>query len=117
MAIKHKINISKPTSAFVLILVGGIFVFTAGLMISIFGALFTLFMFGLGGIFGLFGIISGIVMIVSAFMINTTNKSQIKTWSVIALIFTCISIVNMGGFMIGFILGLIGSILGLVHEN
>jgi hypothetical protein len=107
----------KPVAAFVLVLVGGIFVLLSGIMLSLMGSVMTFFMMGVGGIFGVIGIISGIMMIISAAMINTVNKAQIKTWSVIALIFSIVSIANFGGFIIGFLLGVIGSILGLVFEK
>ncbi|MCL4380903.1 MAG: DUF6114 domain-containing protein [Candidatus Marsarchaeota archaeon] len=107
----------KPMAAFVLVLVGGIFVLLSGVMLSLMGSIMTFFIMGVGGIFGIIGIVSGIMMIISAAMINTTHKAQIKTWSVIALIFSVVSIANFGGFIIGFLFGLIGSILGLVFEK
>lgn len=118
MAQKQKIkNREKPAAAFVLVLIGGIFVLLSGILISFMGTLMTFWMWGIGGVLGIIGIISGIIMILSATRINTTNKAQIKTWSIIALIFSIISIANSGGFMIGFLLGLIGSILGLTFEG
>ena len=106
----------RPTAAFILVLIGGIFVLTGGIMLSLIGLFMTFFIMGVGSVFGIIGIISGIMMIISAAMINTTNKAQIKTWSVIALIFSVVSIANFGGFVIGFLFGLVGSILGLVVE-
>ncbi|MCL4363361.1 DUF6114 domain-containing protein [Candidatus Marsarchaeota archaeon] len=109
---------NKPTAAFVLLLIGGIFVLLEGLVMSAIGALATLiFSSGLGALTGIVGIITGIIMIVSAVMVNTTDKSKIKTWSIIGLIISIVSLLGGGGLIIGFLLGLIGGILGLTYKD
>jgi hypothetical protein len=85
---------------------------------SAIGALATLiFSSGLGALTGIVGIITGIIMIVSAVMVNTTDKSKIKTWSIIGLVFSIVSLLGGGGVIIGFLLGLIGGILGLTYKS
>jgi hypothetical protein len=114
---KGRGNGNKPTAAFILTLFGGILVLLAGILIAVVGAVATIFLAGIGGAIGLVGIISGIVMIISAVMMNSTNKSKVTTWSIIALVFSLISLANGGGFIIGFILGLVGGILGLTYKG
>ncbi len=109
---------NKPTAAFVLLLIGGIFVLLEGLALSAIGALATLIIAsGIGALAGILGIITGIVMIVSALMVNTTDKSKIKTWSIIGLVVSIVSLLGGGGVILGFLLGLIGAILGLTYKG
>jgi len=108
---------NKPTAAFALVLIGGIFTLLGGIAVAILGGIATLFLAGIGATLGLIGIISGIIMIVAAVLMNSTDVSKVHIWSIIALIFTIIGLANGGGFIIGFILGLVGSILGLVYKG
>lgn len=116
----------KPTAAFVLSLIGGIFILLSGLVVAvvlgIFGGAISMvpgmeFMGGAIALFGLLGLIFGILVIVGAVMMNSGVQSKVKTGSVIVLVFSILSLVTVGGgFLIGFILGLIGSILGLTWK-
>ncbi len=108
-----------PTAAFVLVLIGGILTLIGGIVVAAIGAsLFSLVALGaVGGLIGVVGILSGIIMIVASFMIRSGNASSIRMWSVIALVFTIIGLANGGGFIIGFVLGLVGSILGLAYKK
>jgi len=108
---------NKPTAAFVLVLIGGVFTLLGGIVLSIAGGIVTFFLAGIGAAFGLIGIISGILMIVAAVLMNNTDISKVHMWSIVALVFTLVGLMNGGGFVIGFILGLIGSILGLVYKG
>lgn len=110
----------KPTSAFSITLIGGIIILIGGILTGVFGLV-------VGTVFGLgnapvmigtwastvIGIVSGIIVIVSAIMLDTKDKAKITEWSTVALIFTVISLFDLGGFGVGFILGLIGSLLGI----
>jgi hypothetical protein len=108
------ITFERPTAAFVLSLIGGIFVLLAGLFVMLVGALLTFFAFGVGGAFGLLGVIWGIIIIVGAAMLNS-HPSDHVLWGVIILVFSIISWIGaVGGFFIGFLLGLIGGILAIV---
>ena len=110
----------KPTAAFALVLIGGILVLIGGLVTLALGAV-TSVVSSIGGLGvatdGALGLIFGVIMIVSALMLNNTDKKKVTMWSVIALIFSLLSLANGGGFVIGFILGLIGSILGLTYKG
>ncbi len=75
-------------------------------------------MSGVGDIFiivGIMGLVWGVLVLVGAIMMNSSNPSRVKTGAVLVLVFSIISWFGAaGGFVIGFILGLIGAILGLV---
>jgi hypothetical protein len=104
----------KPTVAFILSLIGGIFVLIGGLILWFVGAVLTFFLFGVGGIFGIFGTICGLLMIIGAVMMYSNPRSHIS-WSIVVLIFAILSWIGaLGGLLIGFILGLIGGILGII---
>ncbi len=112
----------KPTAAFVLSLVGGIFYLFVGLVVAAASAL-------IGGIASLagyasyggaiaavggIGLVCGILIVVGAVMMNSSSRSRVRLAAVIVLVFTLVgAIFTVGGLVIGFILALIGSILGL----
>jgi hypothetical protein len=115
----------KPTTAFVLSLIGGIFIILGGLVymvvFSILGGLFSFIGFGGLGIglvaLGVLGLIWGILVIVGAIMMNSGNPARVRTGSILVLIFSILSWFGAaGGFFIGFLLGLIGAILGFAWK-
>jgi hypothetical protein len=63
---------------------------------------------------GAIGLVFGIIVIVGAFLIYMPGKEIIG--GIIVLIFSILSIVALGGFIIGMILGIIGGILGLLKK-
>lgn len=115
----------KPTAAFILSLIGGIIYLLVGALIAV-GAAFIGSVAGLAGAgaiglavvaVGSIGLVSGVVMIIGAAIMNTSDKSRVKTGSILVLVFTLIgAIFTVGGFLVGFILALIGSILGLTWK-
>lgn len=110
----------KPTTAFVLSLIGGIFVLIASLLIlaagGIIGGFFPLFG-GIVMIFGILGLLSAVLIIIGAAMINSSEPGKVKTGSIIVIVFSILSLFFAGGgFFIGFILALIGGILGLTWK-
>ncbi len=66
------------------------------------------FMFGLS----LIGLVSGILVIIGAIMLNA-HPTEHKAWGTIILVFSIISFLGMGGFFIGAILGIIGGALAV----
>jgi hypothetical protein len=115
----------KPTAAFVLSLLGAIFIILGGLvymvLFSFIGSVFDFIgMGGVGDIFvimGVLGLIWGILVLVGALMMNSGDPGKVRTGSVLVLVFSIISWFGAaGGFVIGFILGLIGAILGLTWK-
>jgi MFS family permease len=117
----------KPTAAFVLSLIGGIFILLFGIIFGIlpflFGAVIAAIP-GLGGfggiiiVLGLLGIIYGILVIIGAALIYTGDKGKVKIGGILVLLFSILSIFSpaFGGIIIGFILGLVGGILALVWK-
>jgi hypothetical protein len=106
----------KPTAAFVLSLIGGIFILLGGVVITAVSSI--LLFFPVAGAvvaaIGIFGLICGILTILGAIWINTGEKDKVRMGSILVLIFSILSWIGAGGgFFIGFILGLIGAILGL----
>jgi hypothetical protein len=125
----------KPTAAFILSLIGGIFILLGGGTMSILGYWFSggyrgrgFGMMGPGfgmmsrlgygfGVLGVVGLVFGIIVIVSAIMLNS-KPEQHSTWGALIVLFSVLSIFGsaMGGFGIGLILGLIGGILAITWK-
>ncbi len=106
----------RPTAAFVLSLLAGIFYLIAGIAVAAIASIALLIPFAGGFIFavGLIGLVSGILMIFGASMMNSEDKGRVRSGSILVLVFLLVgAIFTLGGIGIGFILGLIGSILGL----
>jgi hypothetical protein len=120
----------KNSLSFVLSFIGGLIILLGGIVSTIwfvyggavwgdFGEMWSGFMggyhgmmgslgfpFGFMGGFSLIGLICGAIIVISAWMF--TVRPEEGTWAILILIFSAISFLNMGGFMIGGILGLIG---------
>jgi len=64
-----------------------------------------------GGI-GLFGLVTGAIVLASA-MLLVAVPSQRTTWGVLILVFSALSFLGAGGFVVGAILGIVGGILTL----
>jgi len=63
---------------------------------------------------GTFAIIFAIVILVGAFFIYHAGTETVG--GIIVLIFAAISIITGGGWLVGFILGIVGGILGLLKK-
>lgn len=63
---------------------------------------------------GAIGVVFAIIVFVGAFLIYMPGKEVIG--GIIVLIFSILSIVAMGGFFIGMILGIIGGALGIAKK-
>ncbi len=107
----------KPTAAFVLGLIGGIFILILALIITAVGGALTGLVPG-GGfvlIFGVFGLVCAILVILGSVMLY--NKPETHTmWGVIVLLFSIFGFASGGGFFIGSILGIIGGALGIAYK-
>lgn len=126
----------KPQIAFIISLTGGILILLAGIVCCSwfwFGGLsFGGMMGGLGGMMGgyhgmmgslgvpfslmggfsLIGLVSGILTIISAVMLNI-RPTEHTGWGVVILVFSIISFLGMGGFLIGAVLGIVGGALAV----
>lgn len=109
---------SKPTAAFVLSLIGGIFILLGGLAILAIGALFAFLFFGLAiAAIGGAGVVVGILIILGAVLFYMHPESNQTLWGVLIIILSIVSwIVAVGGFFIGFLLALLGGIFILTWK-
>ena len=127
----------RPTAAFVLSLIGGVFIFLGGGVMTMMGSLMGSFGmmggyrawgsmmapgFGMMGFafsaLGILGLIFGLIVIVSAIMLNI-RPEQHSTFGILIVIFSVLSIFGsaMGGFGVGLILGLIGRVLAITWKR
>ncbi|MEM2020902.1 MAG: hypothetical protein QXP80_01580 [Zestosphaera sp.] len=115
----------KPTAAFILSLIGAILVLATSLLIVALGGIVETFIpdrMHIGSftalimLFGVIGLVFGVLMLIGALMINSGVPSKVKTGSVIVIVSSVLSLLVGGGLIIGFILGLIGGILGLTWK-
>jgi hypothetical protein len=67
---------------------------------------------GVVGTMGLFGLASGILLLVSAVFL-LTKPNQVRTWGALILVFSVLSFLGLGGFVVGAVLGIVGGILTL----
>ena len=65
---------------------------------------------GVLAVMGTFGLVCGAVVLTSAAMLLAT-VGQRRTWGILILVFSVLSLVGLGGFIIGAIMGMIGGIL------
>lgn len=109
----------KPTAAFVLSLIGGIFIILGALLWIVVGSIlaFLSMDFGLGAsLAGGLGIVMGLIIIVGGVMMYVRPQQHVM-WGAIVLILSIVSIpFSFAGAVIGFILALVGGILGLVFK-
>lgn len=100
--------VRRPVSAFALSLASGILI--------VVGSLFLIFLsFGFLGIFGLLALVFGTIVLFAAILMYARPKEH-AIWGVIVLVFACTSIVGLGGFVAGMILGIIGGSLGIAWQ-
>ncbi len=124
----------RPLPAFILSLIGGIFILMGSLFFWIFfsyampaghelpvgpgEAMMWGFMgiWGLGVTIGVFAsLVSGIIVIIGAIKVYY-NPEQAQLWGTLIIVFSVVSLLGMGGFIIGFLLGLIGGILAVTWK-
>lgn len=70
-----------------------------------------------GMMYGLqsFGIITGVLVIVFALLMRSRSPDS-KIYGVLILAFSLVSLIGMGGFFIGALLGVIGGVLALINN-
>ena len=67
---------------------------------------------GVVGIMGTFGVICGSVVLISAALLLAAVGSS-RTWGILILVFSLLSFIGLGGFVVGAILGILGGIFTL----
>ena len=117
---------ARPTTAFALCLVAGIIYLIVGIIIaaasSQVGSITAVS--GISNIQTLVAIVGGVgaacgaVMIIGSILMNSDTRSRVRTGAVLVLVFAIVgALFTAGGFFIGIILALIGSILGLMWKG
>jgi len=105
----------KPTAAFALSFLAGILILTCGLLgfIGLYLIDLTSEVFLMANVLALvFGIATGILVVIGSLLLYVNPENR-TAWSLIILIFSILSILSLGGFIVGLILGIVGSALGL----
>jgi hypothetical protein len=129
----------ETNAAFLLSLIGGVLILIGSFVIlglgilGAFGMGFTRSMmghmfgmmegFGMAGVLSgvlvsavsVIGIASGIIVIYGAFSVKNKLEGR-TTWGALILTFSLISLLSLGGFLVGAILGILGGILALVEK-
>jgi hypothetical protein len=67
---------------------------------------------GVVGVMGAFGLATGVIVLISAIML-LAKVGQPRTWGILVLVFSILSFIGLGGFIVGAILGIVGGILAL----
>ena len=126
----------KPTAAFIISLLSGIFIILGGVTTIAMSMAWNLYggwcmgpgmmgrmwrwwgfepSFTIG--LGIFGLISGVIVVISSIMLDSKPENHVK-WGTLILIFSMLSIFGgMGGWIIGWILGVIGGLLAITWKK
>ena len=67
---------------------------------------------GIVGVMGGIGLVCGSVVLVSAAML-LARVGQRGTWGILILVFSVLSFIGLGGFVVGALLGIVGGVLAL----
>jgi hypothetical protein len=100
----------RPGAAYIISLIGGIFVILGGVIIAVLGAAFTFMLGGIGGIFGVLGVGWGILIIVFASRLNSDPGSH-STSGALIIVFSVLSFLGTGGFIVGAVIGIITGVM------
>ncbi len=100
-----------PSAAFVLSLIGGVIILVGAMFIAAFLSFAASLLLGFAIVTLPLGILCGVMIIVGAAMMK--NREKVYTGAALVLAFSLISLFSLGGFFLGFLLALIGGILGL----
>lgn len=106
--------LEKPTAAFILSLIGGIFILLWGLLITAIGVSFGPFGGSLAALGGVEAIL-GLLIIIFGVLLFVMPQHHV-VFGILVLLFSIFSLIGLGGLIIGFILGLIGGALGIAHK-
>jgi hypothetical protein len=104
----------RPIGAGVLTIIGGFFVLLGGLVFALVGVLFAVF--GLvSGVFLLGLLVGFLTLLVGVLMLAVPSGHTV--WGILAICLALASIpVALGGFILGFLLTLIGGILAMTWK-
>jgi hypothetical protein len=123
----------RPVTSFILSLIGGLIILIDGILGSVwylsggasYGGFWGGMMGGWHGMMGGFGLsygyltgfsvvglVCGIIVVISAVMLNV-QPAEHTSWGIVIVVFSVVSFISMGGFFIGAILGIIGGAFAL----
>ncbi len=106
-------------AGFVLSLLGGLIIVGWGLSLATVGVTVQFISFGFfGALFTILGAVEavlGLLVIIFGVLMFVRPKDH-TTFGVLVLVCSVASLIGFGGLFLGFILGLIGGILGIVHK-
>lgn len=124
---------STRTLTFVLSLIGGLVIIAGSLIMVLFwnsGFPYRMY-YGMGPgmmggywfgsssgwMLGLFiiALISGVIVLIGAIMLNARPQERV-TWGIVVIVFAIISLVGMGGYIIGALLGIAGGAIALSYR-
>jgi len=99
-----------------LTIVGGLFILLGGAVVATLGAIISFLLPGLGALLFVGGLSVGILTLVMGLLmfLNPAHKS---VWGALTIVLAVVSIpFGLGGFILGFILALIGGILAITYK-
>ena len=99
----------RPTTAFVLSLIGGIFIILVGVLLS--AAVATVAPVG-GAFYFLIILATSVMVLLGAAMLYVSPEHH-TAWGIVIIVFSFVSILGLGGLLIGMILGIVGGALGI----
>lgn len=114
----------RRTLVFILMLIGGIVTLIGGMVSAIIslilhnasnpGVLQVIPIYNTFSFYTLLGMISGIMLMVGAIEVHhNRKKGVIRYWSTVGMAFAIISLFDGGGLVLGFVLAIIASLIGL----
>jgi MFS family permease len=123
---------SYPNVASIIALIGGILILLGGMLLTAVSAFVLPYLTytdvnpppdllpsgiphlvsGMVGVMGVFGLISGVMVLASAVMVRLRPDHR-ETWGILMLVFSLLSFISLGGFILGALLGIVGGIMTL----
>ncbi|MCS7095027.1 MAG: hypothetical protein NZ988_04380 [Thaumarchaeota archaeon] len=120
-------SVQKPVAAFVISLVAGALMLAGGVMgiaawtwwrwmpmggwmMPMWGMMGSLWL-----VFSSIGLVSGAVVLVASLLLYS-RPEQAQSWGTVILVFSAVSLLGMGGLLIGALLGIVGGLLALVWK-
>jgi MFS family permease len=111
---------SRPRNAFLLSLVGGIFYLLISVAVIYAISIGTDISYSLAPLsdltdaFAAIGLVSALAILLGAYMMNSDSAQRVKRGSILVLVFALVGLVPVGGgYIIGFILSIVGAVMGL----
>ena len=118
--------IEKPIKAFNLALTAGILIITNAVLLGVVAKWFIGIMPTLPGSSGndpmlllglaMVGLTLGVIVLIGALMLHFKPANK-KVWGIMIIVFSIPSVIMGGGFIIGFILGIVGGIIALSRKT